>query len=131
MNGFLGAGIPDDSIENDLIKLNKQLQMPKVTNVKRPQEMLFMTEENIWTITRKNDGIQVSNDAWNDMYFMSQKYGMADSIATYHRTSDSKLNKGISNILFVDLHVAERKAYDNTDIKNRSSGKSYSLTLGK
>ncbi|HBG26786.1 MAG: hypothetical protein A2Y10_05500 [Planctomycetes bacterium GWF2_41_51] len=128
MNGYLGSGIPNDPIENEL---NNKEQMPKVTNVKRPYATLFLTEENIWTITRLKDGIQVSSHAWNDMYFIAQKYGNGDSIATFHKASDSKLNKGISNVLFVDGHIDERKAFDNIDLANRSSGKSYNLIIGK
>jgi len=130
MNGFLGAGIANDNIENDLVAVNGNLQMPKLTDVKRPYATLFFTEENVWTITRVDDGIQVSGDAWNDMYFMAQRYGNADSIATFHKAPDSKLNKGISNVLFVDCHIDERKAFDQEDVVNRSSGKSYYLTLG-
>ncbi|MFA5292186.1 MAG: type II secretion system protein [Phycisphaerae bacterium] len=128
MNGFLSAG---DEVEN-LVAQNGKLQMPKLTDVKHPYATLFMTEENIWTITRTRDGIQVSEHAWNDMYFGTAMYGTrSDSIATFHKASDSKLNKGVSNILFVDGHVDERKAYDNVDLKNRSSSKSYYLATGQ
>jgi prepilin-type processing-associated H-X9-DG protein len=55
----------------------------------------------------------------------------SDSIATFHKASDAKLNTGVSNVLFIDGHVDERKAYDTQDLQNRSSSKSYNLALGK
>lgn len=130
MNGFLGSGTPGDPIENDLSNVR---QMRKVTDVKLPGQTLFMTEENIWTIYNNKTycdppaPINVSADAWNDMYFMPNKYGNADSIATYHKTSDSRLYKGYSNVLFIDGHVDQRKAFDLTDLANGRSGKSWQL----
>jgi prepilin-type N-terminal cleavage/methylation domain-containing protein/prepilin-type processing-associated H-X9-DG protein len=132
MNGFLGngSGIPGDAIENDL---TNPRQMPKVTNVKLPGQTLFVTEENVWTIYNNKQYcdppayINVSQDAWNDMYFMPNKYGNADSVATYHKTSDSRLFKGFSNVLFVDGHVDEIRAFDQLDLKNGRSGKSWEL----
>jgi prepilin-type N-terminal cleavage/methylation domain-containing protein/prepilin-type processing-associated H-X9-DG protein len=124
MNGFLSGG-------DELEKLASKEQMPKCTNVKRPAMTLLFTEENIWTITKAKDGVQVSGDAWNDMYFMAQKYGTRDSIATFHKAPDSKLNKGFGDVLFVDGHVEDKKAFDTQDMKNQSSGKSYWMQLGQ
>jgi prepilin-type N-terminal cleavage/methylation domain-containing protein/prepilin-type processing-associated H-X9-DG protein len=137
MNGFLGAGIPGDSIENDLVALNGKLQMPKLDNVKRPYMTLFITEENIWIIYAQTlgrgykDDINVSKSALNDMYFGPSMYGNGDSIATFHKASDTKLNGGVSNVLFIDGHVDERRAYDQQDLVNRNSSKSYYFVLGK
>lgn len=123
MNGFLGAG---DDTENLLI-INGIRQMPKVTSVKCPSATLFISEENTWTITKQTYNIQVSKDAWNDMYFMPAKYGNGDSIATFHKARDSKLITGVSNVLFVDFHVEEKRAYDEEDEIRMSSSKSWYL----
>jgi prepilin-type N-terminal cleavage/methylation domain-containing protein/prepilin-type processing-associated H-X9-DG protein len=123
MNGFLGAG---DETEN-LVITNGIRQMPKVTSVKCPSAILFVTEENTWTITKAVYNIQVSRDAWNDMYFMPAKYGNGDSVATFHKAHDSKLITGVSNVLFVDFHVEEQKAYDEEDMIRKSSSKSWNL----
>lgn len=131
MNGFLSAGGMVGSIYEDLINKpgHGSLQMAKLTNVKTPYDTLFATEENIWTITKDNDEIAVSIWGLNDMYFGPDKYGNGDSIATFHKTSDVKLNEGISNVLFVDSHVEERKAFDQNDLILRYSGKSYFMSI--
>jgi prepilin-type N-terminal cleavage/methylation domain-containing protein/prepilin-type processing-associated H-X9-DG protein len=132
MNGFLGAGGQVGNRYEDLVALpgHGSLQMVKLTDVKCPYETLFATEENIWTITKSKDGVNVSNCALNDMFFGPDRYGNGDCIATFHRAGDSKLNTGFSNVLFIDGHVDERKAYDQDDLKLRYSGKSYYLALG-
>jgi prepilin-type N-terminal cleavage/methylation domain-containing protein/prepilin-type processing-associated H-X9-DG protein len=142
MNGFLSAG---DEVE-DLTKRpeNVGLQMPKLENVKHPAEIIFLTEENIWIISRSNvdaygnphvpDNISLSQYALNDMYFMpAEKYGKGDCIATFHKASDSKMNTGISNIIFVDGHVGNERAYDAQDLPPSGRGwsnKSYILSAG-
>ena len=109
MNGFLGAG---DEFE-DLILRNGDRQMPKITNVKRPSTMLFITEENMWTINSINgDAGDLSRCALNDWYFMPGKYGGGDCISTFHRARDSQLNTGVSDVLFVDGHVGEESAWE-------------------
>ena len=68
--------------------------------------------------------------ALNDMYFGTIKYGNGDCIATFHKANDSKLNTGVSNVLFIDGHVSEEKAYDKKDIALGYSDKSMKLTFG-
>jgi len=68
--------------------------------------------------------------ALNDMYFGTIKYGNGDCIATFHKANDSKLNTGVSNVLFIDGHVSEEKAYDKEDIALGYSDKSMKLTFG-
>jgi prepilin-type N-terminal cleavage/methylation domain-containing protein/prepilin-type processing-associated H-X9-DG protein len=138
MNGFLGKG---DEVE-DLVVRNGAKQMVRLENVKCPAEIIFLTEENIWIIHRSNtdaygnnrgytDNISLSQYALNDMYFMpAQKYGNGDCIATFHKASDSKMNTGISNIIFVDGHVGNERAYDEKDLARGSSNKSYIFAAG-
>jgi len=125
MNGRLSAG---DSI-SDLT--NNLGQMIKLGQVKHPSRVVFFTEENIWTIrTSKGDLLNLSNAALNDMYFGTVKNGNGDCIATFHKANDSKRNTGVSNVLFIDGHVGEEKAYDQQDIAIGYSDKSMKLTFG-
>lgn len=131
MNGFLSAGDEYEDLSH------KPGQMAKLTDVKHPAQTLFVAEENIWIIYNKDlgrgykDEINVSLSALNDMFFGPAMYGNGDSIATFHKAPDSKLNKGLSNVLFVDGHVDERRAFDQADLKTGRSSKSYYLATGK
>jgi prepilin-type N-terminal cleavage/methylation domain-containing protein len=144
MNGFLGKGDKEEDPVNgeDLVARNGAKQMVRLENVKCPAEIIFLTEENIWIINRSNidgygnnrgytDNISLSKYALNDMYFMpSEKYGNGDCIATFHKASDSKMNTGISNIIFIDGHVGNEKAYDEQDLVRGYSNKSYIFAAG-
>ncbi|HDM78554.1 MAG TPA: type II secretion system protein [Deltaproteobacteria bacterium] len=106
MNGFLSAG---DEGEDLILRNGADVQMPKLTDVKRPSAILFFTEENIWTITYP---VRLSDYPLNDTYFGPAKYGYGgDCIATFHKAHDPQLNTGVSNVLFVDGHVAEESAW--------------------
>ncbi len=138
MNGFLSNG---DKVE-DLSLKDLPYRMPKLTNVKRPADVIFFTEENIWIINRSNidgygnnrsykDNISLSKYALNDMYFMpAEQYGNGDSIATFHKASDTKMNTGVSNIVFIDGHVGNERAYSEQDLIRGWSNKSYTLSIG-
>jgi prepilin-type N-terminal cleavage/methylation domain-containing protein/prepilin-type processing-associated H-X9-DG protein len=124
MNGRLSAGDSISPLANNLG------QMIGLSQVRHPERVLFFTEENIWIIHRSNgDPISLSMYALNDMYFGTIKYGNGDCIATFHRANDSKLNTGVSNVLFIDGHVSEEKAYDQKDTLGYSD-KSMKLTFG-
>ena len=126
MNGRLSAG---DSISPLADNLG---QMIGLGQVRHPARVLFFTEENIWIIrsSDKPPGLNLSNYALNDMYFGTQKNGNGDCIATFHKANDSKQNTGVSNVLFIDGHVSEEKAYDKEDIALGYSDKSMKLTFG-
>jgi len=125
MNGRLSAG---DSISPLADSMG---QMIDLGQVKHPARVLFFTEENIWIIHKSNgDTISLSKYGLNDMYFGTIKYGNGDCIATFHKANDSKLNTGVSNVLFIDGHVSEEKAYDKEDIALGYSDKSMKLTFG-
>ena len=127
MNGRLSAG---DSISDLTNPDHNPGQMIKLSQVKHPSRVLFFTEENIWTIQTPGDAIDLSQAALNDMYFGTQPYGQGDCIATFHKANDSKLNTGVSNVLFIDGHVSEEKAYEQKDIALGYSNKSMKLTFG-
>jgi prepilin-type N-terminal cleavage/methylation domain-containing protein/prepilin-type processing-associated H-X9-DG protein len=125
MNGRLSAG---DSISPLADNLG---QMIELGQVRHPARVLFFTEENIWIIHKSNgDAISLSVYALNDMYFGTIKYGNGDCIATFHKANDSELNTGVSNVLFIDGHVGEEKAYDQPDVALGYSDKSMKLTFG-
>lgn len=147
VNGFLGSGL--DAGE-DLCLRNGPLQMPKITDVKRPSEVMFLTEENFWTmntlaermspyINRQviNNGIplDLSYYGLNDMYFWPTWDGVGtgregDCIATFHKATDSRFLTGVSSVLFNDGHVGAEKAYDATTAAG-TVRRSWQLGTGK
>ena len=130
MNGRLSAGGCNNA-SGGVSDLTGVLgQMIELGQVKHTSRVLFFTEENIWLISRPRDAISLSNFALNDMFFGTWLYGRGDCIATFHKANDSKLNTGVSNVLFVDGHVSEEKAYDQTDVALGYSEKSMKLTFG-
>jgi prepilin-type processing-associated H-X9-DG protein len=131
MNGRLSAGGCNNASGGISNLTNNLGQMIGLGQVKHPSRVLFFTEENIWIIrTSRGDALNLSNYALNDMYFGTQKNGNGDCIATFHKTNDSKRNMGVSNVLFIDGHVSEEKAYDQEDIALGRSDKSMKLTFG-
>jgi prepilin-type N-terminal cleavage/methylation domain-containing protein/prepilin-type processing-associated H-X9-DG protein len=126
MNGRLSAGDKISPLANN------PGQMISLGQVKHPSRVLFFTEENIWiTHTDNGDAINLCKYVLNDMYFGTIKYGNGDCIATFHKAKDSKRNTGVSNVLFIDGHVSEEKAYDQQDMDNGYSDKSLELTMNK
>ena len=132
MNGRLSAGDSISRLDNplNLIPNPNPGQMIILGQVKHTSRVLFFTEENIWIISRPQDAISLSMFALNDMYFGTIKYGQGDCIATFHKANDSQQNTGVSNVVFIDGHVSEEKAYDPQDIVNGYSDKSMKLTFG-
>ena len=125
MNGRLSAGDKISPLAGN------PGQMIGINQVKHPARVLFFAEENIWIIHRSNgDAISLSKYVLNDMYFGTIKYGNGDCIATFHKANDSQMNTGVSNVLFLDGHVSEEKAYDPCDIAIGYSDKSLELTMG-
>jgi prepilin-type N-terminal cleavage/methylation domain-containing protein/prepilin-type processing-associated H-X9-DG protein len=140
MNGSLSAGGCNNASGGISDLTGDPGQMIVLGQVRYPSRVLFFTEENIWVITKSNtdgygnphapDNISLSIFALNDMYFKPRKYGRGDCIATFHKANDSKLNTGVSNVLYIDGHVSEEKAYDQTDVALGYSEKSMKLTFG-
>ncbi|MGD1042905.1 MAG: type II secretion system protein [Sedimentisphaerales bacterium] len=131
MNGRLSAGGCNNANGGYSDLTGALGQMIVLGQVKHTSRVLFFTEENIWIINRTyGDAISLSKYALNDMFFGTQKYGNGDCIATFHKANDSKQNTGVGNVVFIDGHVSEEKAYDQQDIANGYSDKSMELTFG-
>lgn len=149
VNGNLSAG---DEREN-LLQLYPTNRMPGLGSVRRPAEIMLMTEENCWTmnasittpylnyrIKQNNVTLDLSYYGLNDMYFMPSQFGgslqikQGDCIATFHKATDAALCNGYSTILYIDGHVGSDKAYDSqTDINGAHTTvrKSWKLATGK
>jgi prepilin-type N-terminal cleavage/methylation domain-containing protein/prepilin-type processing-associated H-X9-DG protein len=71
----------------------------KETQVKRPAETFFFSEENSWAIPGLNAaGI-------NDTNLRPLPNHSTDGFATFHKTSTTNINHGVANASFVDGHV--------------------------
>jgi prepilin-type N-terminal cleavage/methylation domain-containing protein/prepilin-type processing-associated H-X9-DG protein len=130
MNARLSDG---DGTKTDRRLNANPCQMFRLGEVKHPSRVLFFTEENIWIINKDlqpDDILNLSGTALNDMNFGTIRYGRGDCIATFHKATDTKLNTGVSNVLFVDGHVGNEKAYEQEDITRTYSDKSMKLTFG-
>jgi prepilin-type N-terminal cleavage/methylation domain-containing protein/prepilin-type processing-associated H-X9-DG protein len=147
VNGFLSAG----NERENLMVTYPENRMPKITSVKRPSDVMFLTEENYWNM---NDGyerttpfinynvivggtkLNLSFCGLNDMYFMPDRTGSTlsarngDCIATFHKAADAKFLTGYSSVLFVDGHVGAEKAYDGKTTAT-TVRRSWQLATGK
>jgi prepilin-type N-terminal cleavage/methylation domain-containing protein/prepilin-type processing-associated H-X9-DG protein len=94
MNVFLGGAGGAESVM-------------KATDVKHPSEVLFFTEENLWTI----EGLSLY--CLNNNIFYTRKEDSYDCLATYHGSSGSDNNRGTANIAFVDGSVGTGRAVDS------------------
>jgi prepilin-type N-terminal cleavage/methylation domain-containing protein len=70
----------------------------KESNIKNPSRVFSFGEENSWSIPG------LSGAGINDNNLRSTPPGNTDCFATFHRARGD-LNEGISNAVFVDLHV--------------------------
>jgi prepilin-type N-terminal cleavage/methylation domain-containing protein/prepilin-type processing-associated H-X9-DG protein len=146
VNKFLSSG---DEGEPMNASTGHPDQMPKLGNVKRPAEILLMTEENCWTMNAsittpylnyriRQNGVTLNLSYYglNDMCFWPDRLGgsitlrYGDCIATFHKATDTALCNGYSTILYIDGHVGSDKAYDAaTDAT--TVRKSWKLATGK
>jgi prepilin-type N-terminal cleavage/methylation domain-containing protein/prepilin-type processing-associated H-X9-DG protein len=150
MNGYLSAG----NERENLMVTRPENRMPKVTNVKRPSDVLLITEENFWTmnvkittptlnyrIRQNNVTLDLSYCGLNDMFFYPTKFGgelsgdqNGDCIATFHKATDSIFCNGVSSVLFCDGHVGSERPYDSkTDAggAHTTVRRSWQLATGK
>ncbi len=81
----------------------------KSTDVKRPSEVLFFTEENFWPI----EGMSQYGINNNVMYVHENPEESFDCLGTYHRYNGSNRNSGLANIVFVDGSVGMGAAKDS------------------
>ncbi len=91
MNYYLGTGISG--------------AVRKSTDVKRPSQIIFFSEENLWTI----EGLSIYALNNNILWIMDTPF---DCLATYHRVQGNNMNSGVANIVFVDGSVGTGNAKD-------------------
>ena len=97
MNCFLGTG--------------QLAVVEKILSMKNPDETIYFSEENVWTI----EGLSTYVLNNNNLYLAPMNGGapapgvtgtqLYNNIATYHKTKGSDLDSGVANIVFVDGHV--------------------------
>jgi len=80
----------------------------KETQVKRPAETFYFSEENTW----RTPGI--NNAGINDTNLRPLPNGTTDSFATFHKVSASNMDRGVCNASFVDMHVDQVDAWSET-----------------
>ncbi len=85
MNGYLGYGFFG--------------VVEKVTEIRNSANVLFFSEENVWTIPG------LSRYPLNNNNLLIQQTNSWNNIATYHRAKGNDLNSGVANVVFVDGHV--------------------------
>jgi len=77
----------------------------KESQVKRPAQVFFFSEENSWPIPG------LSSAALNDNNLRSTPPCNTDCFATYHSAPARDLNRGTANAVFVDGHTEVVSAY--------------------
>ena len=112
MNGFLGAF----NKEEEVLRL---YHVEKMSNVKRPADVFFFAEENMWLNkwcgSVLNDNALISR--WdNPEIDFNMRPVFLDSFATFHKAKDVDMNKGISSTVFVDGHVGRVEAKDTHEL---------------
>jgi len=95
MNSYLGHG-----------KWFFEAKISKISEIRRPADILFFSEENLWAIPDlswtylNNNNLHMRPVNANDTKYLY------NNIATYHKTKGNDRNSGIANIAFVDGHVS-------------------------
>ncbi len=100
MNGFLGVyGGSSD---------NRQYRVEKISGIKRPSDVFFFAEENMWLNKWAgnvlNDNALISQ--WDNAEIdFNMRPVFLDAFATFHKAKDVDMNLGVSNAVFTDGHV--------------------------
>jgi len=79
----------------------------KESQVKRPSETFYFSEENSWVTA----GINAAGI--NDTNLRPLPSRQTDSFATFHKVAASNMDHGFANASFVDGHVEQVNAWDN------------------
>jgi prepilin-type N-terminal cleavage/methylation domain-containing protein len=79
----------------------------KESQVKRPAETFYFSEENTW----RTPGI--NNAGINDTNLRPLPSRQTDSFATFHKVSAGNMDHGVANASFVDGHVDQVDAWAN------------------
>ncbi len=98
MNGYLGVNKTANETRD---------HVSKVSNVKRPANIFFFGEENMWTNDWANN---VLND--NSLVAGGENLPFTDALATFHKAKDADMNEGVSNAVMADGHTEQVKAED-------------------
>ncbi|MCX5644366.1 MAG: type II secretion system protein [Phycisphaerae bacterium] len=83
----------------------------KESQVKRPAETFYFSEENTWRISGLN------NAGINDTNLRPLPSKMTDSFGTFHKVAASNMDHGYANASFVDGHVEQVNAWDNEGLE--------------
>lgn len=94
MNSYLGHGV---WFSAEKVK--------KITELKRPSDILYFSEENIWTIPGRSQYVLNNNNLHMRRVGGSDLKFLFNNIATYHKIKGDDRDSGIANIAFADGHV--------------------------
>jgi len=103
MNAWLGPFIAEWEASGDFVK---------VMQVRRPANVFFFSEENMWTIFGMGNGA-VLNDTnlWIGPPDVEDFY---DFFGTFHNAPQGDMDRGTCNAVFVDGHVEQLDLMDGT-----------------
>jgi prepilin-type N-terminal cleavage/methylation domain-containing protein len=87
----------------------KNLAVTRATKVRSPSEVFLFAEENMWTLgVPEGYSTPLSSAVLNDTALLVNYYvNPDDCVASFHRAPSSNLNKGVSNVVFVDGSTGE------------------------
>lgn len=87
----------------------QNLAVTRVTKVRSPSEVFLFGEENMWTLgPSEGYSTALSSAVLNDNALLVNYYTKPDDcLASFHKAPSSNLNKGVSNVVFVDGSAGE------------------------
>jgi len=94
MNSYLGYG-----------KWFFEAKIKKISEIKRPADVLYFSEENLWTVPDRSWTYLNNNNLHMRPFGSSNLKFLYNNIATYHKARGNDRNSGIANIAFADGHV--------------------------
>jgi len=94
MNSYLGHG-----------KWFSPEKIKKISEIKRPADILFFSEENLWVIEDRSWTVLNNNNLHMRPFSSSDRKFLYNNIATYHKIKGNDRDSGIANVAFVDGHV--------------------------
>ena len=94
MNSYLGYG-----------KWFFEAKVKKISEIKRPADILFFSEENLWAIEGLSWTYLNNNNLHMRPFNDNDTKYLYNNIATYHKIRGNDRNSGIANIVFTDGHV--------------------------
>lgn len=116
LNGDGWGPVPAQYVQQGMKNLKLESQ------VKHPSQTFYFGEENCWTIPGS------SNAGINDNNLRALPNGSTDCFATFHKTSSTARNEGVSFAVFVDSHVEEVSPYPPKDNPDAPKGNTWQLS---